>query len=302
MEARKISNKELQKWIACPLSENDKNYVRWIKNEQEWINDNDIKIENMFVVEENGKFLMKLCVLDENREHILFLTPVIGNFPNKEVIAKRMFEFLIQEAKNRNVQRVEAIIDNETENFNLFVDALQTTGFKINKRKHLFNKNLTEEITIKPLPDLITMKTIEEVGRDKFKQLFIKCVENSFDTIDDLLPQSPEALYNELCEDEETNMDLWKVFCKGDTPIAFILPAEIADSLGTLKYIGTLPEHRRKGLGSIFFLKGLEFLKSKGVKYYLGSTAYSNKPMIKIFENCGCKINMLRVELVYIFE
>lgn len=191
MVARKISNKELQKWIACPLSENDKNYARWIKDEQEWIKDNDIKIENMFVVEENGKFLMKLCVLDENREHILFLTPVIGNLPNKEVIAERMFGFVIQETKSRNVQRVDAIIDNETDDFNVFVDALQTTGFKINKRKHLFSKNLAEEVTTKPLPDSITMKTIEEVGRDKFKKLFIDCVEDSFDTIDDLQPQSP---------------------------------------------------------------------------------------------------------------
>ena len=162
MEARKISNTELQKWIACPLSEYDKNYAKWIKDEQEWIKDNDIKIENMFVVEDNGKFLMKLCFLDENREHILFLTPVIGNFPNKEVIAEKMFEFVVQETKNRNVQRLEAIIDNETEDFNLFLDSLQTTGFKINKRKHLFRKNLTGEISTEPLPDFITMKTIEE--------------------------------------------------------------------------------------------------------------------------------------------
>lgn len=97
-------------------------------------------------------------------------------------------------------------------------------------------------------------------------------------------------------------MDLWKVFCKGDTPIAFVLPTTIHDSLGTLNYIGTLPENRRKGLGSILFLKGLEILKSKGVKYYLGSTAYSNKPMIKIFENCRCKKNLSRVELIFINE
>ena len=203
MEARKISNKELQKWIACPLCENDKNYARWIKDEQEWINDNDIAIGNMFVVEDNWKFLMKLCILDENREHILFLTPLIGNFPNKEVIAELMFEFVVQESKNRNVQRIEAIIDNNSEDFNLFIKTLQSTGFKINKRKHLFNKDLTEKITIKPLPDFITITTVEKVGRDKFKQLFIKCVEDSLDTIDDLLPQSPEVLYNELCEDEE---------------------------------------------------------------------------------------------------
>ena len=127
-------------------------------------------------------------------------------------------------------------------------------------------------------------------------------MEDSFDTIDDLIPQSPESLYNELCENEETDMDLWKVFCKGDTPIAFILPSAISTSLGTLKYIGTLPEYRGKGLGSIFFLKGHELLKSKGVKHYIGSTAYSNKPMIKIFENCRCEKYMSRVELVFLNE
>ena len=290
------------KWIACPKNENDKGYANWIKEEQGWIKDNDIKIGNMFVVEENGKFLMKLCVLEENHQHILFLSPVIGNFPDKESIAERMFEFVIQESKNRNVQRVDAIIDNNSENFNLFIKTLQSTGFKINKKKHLFNKDLTEEIIVKPLPDSITMKTIEEVGKDKFEKLFIGCVEDSFDTIDDLLPQSPEAHYNELSEDEEINMDLWKVFCKGDKPVALVLPTTMPGSLGTLKYIGTLPEYRGKSLGSTLFLKGLEVLKSKGVRYYLGSTAYSNKPMIKIFENCGCKKNMSRVELVFLNE
>ena len=92
---------------------------------------------------------------------------------------------------------------------------------------------------------------------------------------------------------------MWKVFFKDSTPVAFILPTEIANSLGTLKYIGVLPEYRGKGLGTIFFQKGIGILKLKGIEYYIGSTASSNKPMIKVFEKNSCSRIMSRVELVY---
>jgi GNAT superfamily N-acetyltransferase len=301
MEARKISENEIQAWLACPKNESDKNYAEWIKDEQDWVNDNDIKINNMFVVEENGKFLMKLCILDEDTEHILFLSPVIGNFPDKVQIAEKMFEFVIRETEIRNIQRVDAVIDDNNKDFDTFVSALQTLSFKINKRKYVYQRDLTEEVFIKSLPDAFSTKTIEDAGEDVFKQLFIDCVKNSFDTIEDFLPQTAESLYDEFCSDEETNTDLWKVFFKEGTPAAFILPAIISDSLGTFKYIGVLPEYRSKGLGTIFFQKGLGILKLKSAKYYIGSTACSNKPMIKVFENNKCSRIMSRVELVYEF-
>lgn len=302
MEARRISEYELNAWIACPKSEKDEHYTEWIKEEQDWVKDNDIKINNMFVVEESGKFLMKLCILDENHEHMLFLSPVIGDYTNKEQISEKMFEFVIREAEIRNIQRVEAVIDDNNKDSGIFVSTLQSTGFEINKRKYVYQRDLTGDVFIKSLPDSFSMKTIEDAGEDVFRQLFIDCLEDSFDTVEDYLPQTAESLYQELCGDGETKTDLWKLLFKDNTPVAFILPTVISESLGTIKYIGVLPKYRRNGLGTIFFQKGIGILKLKGVEYYIGSTASSNKPMIRIFENNKCSRILSRVELVYELE
>jgi ribosomal protein S18 acetylase RimI-like enzyme len=300
--SRIITDDELDAWYACPKKGNETNYVDWVSKEQKWIEDHEIKTHNMFIFEKDGKFLGKLCIFHEDKEHLLFLTPVIGYQYEKKQIATSLFLFTIQEAKYRKNKRVDAIIDDYSEDFNEFIGTLQTTGFKINRRKILYKKDLTEAIEIKHLPKSFSMKTIGEIGREKFTQLFIDCTEGSLNNVEDLYPTSAESLYKEACEGEVTKKELWRIFSEDENPVAFVLPTKVTDSLGTIEYIGTLPECRGRGLSTIFLQKGLEILKSKGATEYLGSTALSNKPMIRVFEKSGCSKSMSRVELIYQIE
>ncbi|WP_394219290.1 GNAT family N-acetyltransferase [Halobacillus trueperi] len=58
---------------------------------------------------------------------------------------------------------------------------------------------------------------------------------------------------------------------------------------GRIFYFGLVPEERGKNKATALYKEGLNVLKSRfHASYSVGATSVHNKPMLKVFENCGC--------------
>ena len=95
---------------------------------------------------------------------------------------------------------------------------------------------------------------------------------------------------------EKYNPENWYVASINRKTIGLIMPQIFAGATdeGSLFYIGVLPGERNKGYGKILFSSGLEILKERGAKRYIGSTNTGNEPMLKLFEGSNCKNILLR--------
>ena len=63
--ARKIEPNEIDVWLASPKEPTDKNFTDWVEGEKDWVREFNIPIRNLFIFEQEGKFLGKLCFIDE---------------------------------------------------------------------------------------------------------------------------------------------------------------------------------------------------------------------------------------------
>ncbi|MGK5088899.1 GNAT family N-acetyltransferase [Bdellovibrionota bacterium FG-2] len=73
-------------------------------------------------------------------------------------------------------------------------------------------------------------------------------------------------------------------------PAALII-AQIESTTGwsRITYMGIMPEFRGQGLGKWVHRKGFNMMRKQGGTLYHGGTVVSNKGMIRLFQNHGCK-------------
>jgi RimJ/RimL family protein N-acetyltransferase len=164
---------------------------------------------------------------------------------------------------------------------------LEKSGFKIYKKKLFFEKSL--ENYDMPYDKPFNFKTLNEVGKNYFIEIMVKA--SIGDPFEDMA-SDPEKGFQELVDyaGEKFNPNWWKIAYLNNIPVGVILPQIFSYSIdeGTLFYLGIIPEFRGKGFGKIIHSIGLEFLKTKNVLKYKGSTDIENKPMINIFKMNNC--------------
>jgi RimJ/RimL family protein N-acetyltransferase len=78
----------------------------------------------------------------------------------------------------------------------------------------------------------------------------------------------------------------WQIAYAGEHPIGFILPTGSAD-LGTVGYVGVLPEHRGNGYVDALIGYASRTLQSAGFSRIAADTDFSNGPMAQAFERNG---------------
>jgi RimJ/RimL family protein N-acetyltransferase len=114
-------------------------------------------------------------------------------------------------------------------------------------------------------------------------------------------PRDPEREWRELVAHVGDAFDrtLWRIALVDGVAVGVVLPTvfQRKDAVGTLSYIGIVPEHRRRGLGRALHASGLRLLAAAGARRYAGSTDLRNAPMARIFEKNGCALEAVQLLL-----
>lgn len=184
------------------------------------------------------------------------------------------------------------VISTDNRNYDMpTTNFLEEFGFKIKYEKIIYEKNLDKHYF--EYTDFFEYKSLQELGLNKFMKVF--------EQITDFYAEregSEMEFFNELFSFTGDNYDpsCYLVPIYNAKEIGVIIPHVFPkkDKKGTLIYIGVVPEERNKGYGKIMHSKGLEILKNKGVKRYIGSTMTTNKSMLRIFEANGCTVRLKR--------
>lgn len=174
------------------------------------------------------------------------------------------------------------------------IEMLEESGFKIKYSKILFEKNLEEHKSL--TDDIFEYKSIEEIGLEKFLGVFKEVVDD-----DPEREVAHEVFFYDMIElaEEKYEPKNWKGVMLDKRYIGIISPQLYSgeEKLGTVFYLGLIPNARNKGYGKIIHSKCLDLLKVQGAEKYIGSTNINNKPMCTVFESNGCKEKFKR--LVY---
>lgn len=296
--ARKIRNDELDAWYASPKEASEPGFEDWVRKEKEWVACFNIPIRNLFFFEQGRKFPGKLCFIKEYGEHILFAMPAIKNSHNCKYIALKLFQLAITEARIRNVPHLETFLDDCNNPYKILKEALIEVGFRVRKHKILYGRSLEKPLKHK-VEKYITYRSVDELGIEIVKELFLKSLIGSLDNTNDLFPPTPDEEFKVIWKSMHMREKLGKVAFYKHQPMGLVFLDIIEEKTGSFVYLAVLPELRGLGFGDLLFANGLDILRTIGAIKYLDSTSISNYPMIKIFERNGCRRIMSRMEFVY---
>jgi GNAT superfamily N-acetyltransferase len=172
---------------------------------------------------------------------------------------------------------------------------LERAGFHI--ARHTLRYRLNDALLTPPLSDRINLKAIAEADDAVLLPLVEQVVAASHDQLDreGCAEMGIDKHARELIADlREMRVDdsWWRLAYErnadgtsGDA-IGFILPTGSAD-MGTIGYVGVLPEHRGKGYVDALIAHAAHVLKTAQFSRIVADTDLSNKPMARAFERNG---------------
>lgn len=141
----------------------------------------------------------------------------------------------------------------------------------------------------------LTYHDLDEVGANEFIDA-IRCVTNGTLDRSDLIQRQilgdqghAEEYFDVLQEYFESDPSWWLL---GYTPDEQLVGLVIAvkfggEALGSIGYIGVVPEQRGKGYIHDFLVRGTSILYTAGIPSVLADTDTRNQPMISAFEKAG---------------
>jgi len=146
-----------------------------------------------------------------------------------------------------------------------------------------------------PYNDPFTYKSVAELGEECVIELLLPFVDN-LDSLAGFAQSRVE--FQALAEHAGSayRPENWLIAYLNEAPIGATFPTRWWDHLegGSITLVAVLPVYQGKGYGKILHAKGLEILASIGVLKYVGSTATTNTPMLRIFERNGCELGPVR--------
>jgi len=296
---RKIKGDEIESWIESYKEVSDIDFKEWIEQEQAWINEFDIPAKNLFLFDQKGKYPGKLCFINEDKNSILFAAPAIKSCKEVKFIASSLFQFAIEETKNRDVEQLQCFIDDCNNYHDLLIEALLELGFKEKIHKFLYSKTLDKHLEIKHIEHLKIVNG-NKIGKEEIIKLFLKINNSSSDSIDKDISMDGQENYGYIKDHipQDCQLLVYKNRLIGMSVVMY-KSKQPKDNFGKMEMTGILNEFRGRGFGDILFKESLNALYRKGARKYIGSTEISNKSMIRIFEGNGCEKIANRIEFVY---
>jgi len=168
---------------------------------------------------------------------------------------------------------------------------------KENKFTHKFTRYVFEnDLKALETPShTFELKSLEEVDLLDYQKIYYECSKGDPEV--DLTGLTYTQFYE---KDKKETGDLWDdhllhmVFLETEPVGVLNLRTEIHQKAkiqeGSINYIGLLPTHRKRGLGTDLHLTGLHQLKKLGCENYFGGTSTLNKAMMATFRKNNCII------------
>ena len=185
-----------------------------------------------------------------------------------------------------------------TENVNIHINSkygndveaiLKNNGFKFHDERITVYKNLMNEaVKFQPTYQL---KDLNEVTDHDFKCIWKEAMVGSLNAPSSLTVE--EQLESAKLELGTAYKDSCFIVFNNGKPIGITMPhiEPGTHCEGRIFYFGLIPDERGKGISRLLHLQTLNLLKKKfNATYYIGSTSYTNKPMLKTFKNNGCSV------------
>jgi ribosomal protein S18 acetylase RimI-like enzyme len=233
--------------------------------------------ETKYQIIEGETSLLELTKLAEKVYAISKLTDIESEDTYRS-LGERLQHFCLKE----NIE-ILSVDHPKSERKNKFIE---TNGFSLIRQKAFFQKDLRE--TIIPTKDTLSYRSLAEIGMPSFLEIF-----DIVSIGDKERTSTAEAFLQELIDiaGASYSPQNWLAVYESDIPVGAILPQPYDDNPleGSIFYIGILPDHRNKGLGTILHAKGLTELKRSGCHTYIGSTDVSNQSMLKVFAKNKCE-------------
>lgn len=216
----------------------------------------------------------------------LSAVPVVDGISLSQGEYASMIECLLDVARGRHYRTVEIRLTQE-ESTDDFEQALGATGFR-RKIERVEYRTMLEGLPSEEGTPLV-WRSMSEVGLAFAAEMLLRCCvgdpysqeeEDPVVEINDWL-SDPMLISTEECV---------QIGYANDEPIAFIC-AQVQPSNGwsSIRYMGVLPEARRRGLGRWVHRHGFSMMRQQGGAYYHGGTAAKNEAMRALFRDHGCQ-------------
>jgi hypothetical protein len=221
---------------------------------------------------------------------------VSHNFTNESTVDSLQ---LLKVVRNQFKERKLELVSVETPENEIFNQLLLQAGFSLRTSKVHVARELAEMVEPVVVSATVTYASLHSVGEEVFIPLITAASQG--DPFEDS-SDSGEEDFRELVASagKAFTPQGWFVAFVDREPAGVFLPQRYEDQpeLGTIYYLGILPEYRKRGLGRKLHAEGLNFLREMGAKKYVGSTDKANHGMINIFEKNGC--HKTRVQCFYL--
>lgn len=170
--------------------------------------------------------------------------------------------------------------------------AARAAGFTPYARKLLVEK-VFSDADKSALPTGWRLESLAQLGRDGFAQRMLAAAHG--DPFNPSTPDTAAADLQDLVDyaGEAFDPDAWYAVSDDEGPLGVVLPQLFTGDehdLGTLFYIGIVPERRGAGLGRQLHRWGLGELARRGARRYVGSTDDRNGAMAAIFAANGASV------------
>lgn len=295
MKVRSISKNEIHEF--CKLGHNEEEGLLFKNALQEAWEDNRSFPHWCFVLEDDEKFVAGVAfdVLQSEPLNLMLWRLYIPSGEDFLDIGIRLLRGAVENLKYEELNLIEYhLYGCDDKIFDDKKAVFLGVGFEIKQRKKNYR---LKDGNIGQWSGRLILKTLSEVGQEKFVEAIRTVTEGTLDSYDELdvmklgRDMAARNCFDSL-KDIHCNEDWWKLAYEPNGDFAgLIIPQKFSSKLGVINYIGVTPEKRGKGYVRDLLIVGTEILKADGIEEIIADIDVNNTPMENALISVGYKFN-----------
>lgn len=167
---------------------------------------------------------------------------------------------------------------------------IKALGFKHHDDVCFVRCDLDEVSKVDGEAQFFDLKSLRQEEEDVFLETWRRSMEGSLNAPQSLnMDEQMKSVKKEL---GPGYVDTCLTAYENGIPIGVVMPhiEPGTKKEGRIFYFGLMPEERGKNKATVLYKEGLYLLKNRfQASYSVGATSVHNKPMLKVFEKCGCE-------------
>ena len=173
------------------------------------------------------------------------------------------------------------------------VELAHRAGMSLRQEKINYLYRICAPILADVAPDL-NYRTLQEVGEAVYMEAIRRVMQGTLDRSDTQLchrlgpEQAARAFFHNISDGMTYEPRLWKLgYTSTNALMGLVAPLKMWGDIGTIGYIGVVPEHRGKGYCVALLQQGTADLQVEGIQRVIADTDALNIPMQRTFEKVG---------------